>query len=134
MNDEKDAKRCRIICLLATGRSNKEAAEQAGVSLSTIERLKRDADFRVELSEAVGQVYRSSLLQLTLGMEKASSELLRIINSPDTPDRLKLRAIEILFAQAGNLDTMALNDKFNRLEEKVRQVRTVQQTADDDDS
>lgn len=119
MADEKDIKRYRIICLLATGCSNKEAAEQAGVSLSTIERMKRDADFKAELADAIHQIYRGSLLKITLGMDKAASELVRIMESPETPDRVKLKAIEILFSQAGNLELMALEEKVNHLENIV---------------
>ncbi len=117
MND--DVKRYRIICLIATGCSNKEAADQAGVSLSTIERLKRDADFKSELHQAINQVYRNGLLRLALGMDKAAEELLKILESPDTSDRVRLRAIEILFAQAGNLDTLVLGERINRLEQEV---------------
>jgi transposase len=114
-----DAKRYKIICYLATGCSNKEAAEQAGVSLSTIERLKRDADFKTELYEAVHQIYRNGLLKLTLGIDKAASELLRIIESGDTPDRVKLKAIEILLAQTSNLDSLSLEERLNRLQEQI---------------
>ncbi len=132
MADEKDALRYRIICYLATGCSNKEAAEQAGTSLSTVERLKRNANFRAELSEAVNQVYRASLLKLTLGMDKAASELLRIMESPDSPDRVKLKAIEILFAQTLNLDRLALEDRINQLEGQIR-LRSVEQPYPYDD-
>jgi hypothetical protein len=117
MND--DVRRYKIICYLATGCSNKEAAEQSGVSLSTIERLKRDADFKAELYEASHQIYRNGLLRLTLGIDKAASELLRIIESGDTPDRVKLKAIEILFSQASHLDSLALEERLNRLQEQI---------------
>jgi transposase len=121
-----DVKRYKIICHLATGCSNKEAAEKAEVSLSTVERLKRDADFKAELSKAINQIYRSSLMKLTLGMDKASTELLRIIESSDSSDRTKLKAIEILFAQTLNLDRLAMEDRLNRLEEQVT-LKSVEQ-------
>jgi hypothetical protein len=123
MND--DVRRYKIICYLATGCSNKEAAEQSGVSLSTIERLKRDADFKAELYEASHSIYRNGLLRLTLGIDKAASELLRIIESSDTPDRVKLKAIEILFSQASHLDSLALEERLNRLEEQVKRQEQV---------
>ena len=127
-----DIKRFTIICHLASGASNKEAAEQTGVSLSTVERLKRDVDFKAELTDAISQIYRSSLLKLTLGMSKAASELLRIIESTDTPDRVKLKAIEILFSQTLNLDQLVLEDKMNRIEELLK-TRTIQQLDEDDE-
>jgi len=126
MSDEKEARRYKLICLLATGCSNKEAADQMGTSVSTIERMRQGIDFRGELSEAVNQVYRNNLLKLTLGMSKAASELLRIIESSDTPDRVKLKAIEILFAQTLNLDMLALEDKLNKLEKQVT-LKSVEQ-------
>ncbi len=133
-----DAKRYKIICYLATGCSNKEAAEQAGVSLSTIERLKRDADFKTELYEAVHQIYRNGLLRLTLGIDKAASELLRMIESPDTPDRVRLKAIEILFAQTSNLDSLALEERLNRLQEQIERQEQIRflhpvQSSDEDE-
>ena len=126
MSDEKEARRYKLICLLATGCSNKEAADQMGTSVSTIERMRQGIDFKSELSEAVNQVYRNNLLKLTLGMTKAASELLRIIESSDTPDRVKLKAIEILFAQTLNLDMLALEDKLNKLEKQVT-LKSVEQ-------
>jgi transposase len=126
MSDEKEARRYKLICLLATGCSNKEAADQMGTSVSTIERMRQGIDFKSELSEAVNQVYRNNLLKLTLGMSKAASELLRIIESSDTPDRVKLKAIEILFAQTLNLDMLALEDKLNKLEKQVT-LKSVEQ-------
>jgi len=129
---EKDAKRYKLICLLATGCGNKEAAEQMGTSISTIERLRGGIDFKNELSEAINQIYRNNLLTLSLGMSKASSELIRIIESDDTSDRVKLRAIEILFAQTKNLDLLALEDRFNRMEEQVINSRIIEQPAEDD--
>ncbi len=126
MSDEKEARRYKLICLLATGCSNKEAADQMGTSVSTIERMRQGIDFKSELSEAVNQVYRNNLLKLALGMSKAASELLRIIESSDTPDRVKLKAIEILFAQTLNLDMLALEDKLNKLEKQVT-LKSVEQ-------
>lgn len=127
-----DVTRYTIICHLASGASNKEAADQAGVSLSTVERLKRDVDFKAELSDAINQIYRSSLLKLTLGMSKAASELLRIVESPDTPDRVRLRAIEILFAQTLNLEMVALDDKMKRLEAQLQEQQRFRAIEPDD--
>ncbi len=131
MSDEKEARRYKLICLLATGCSNKEAADQMGTSVSTIERMRQGIDFKSELSEAVNQVYRNNLLKLALGMSKAASELLRIIESSDTPDRVKLKAIEILFAQTLNLDRLAMEDRLNRLEEQLT-LKSVEQPPYDD--
>ncbi len=127
-----DIKRFTIICHLASGASNKEAADQAGVSLSTVERLKRDVDFKAELTDAISQIYRSSLVKLTLGMNRAAEELLRIVEASDTPARVRLEAIKILFSQTSNLSTLTLEDKMNRIEEQLK-ARTIQQPEDDED-
>lgn len=89
------------------------------MSLSTIERLKREAGFKHELSRAVNQVYRNGLTQLALGIDKAVSELLRIIESPDTQDRVKLKAIEILLTQAANANNLALEQRISSLENTI---------------
>jgi len=102
-----------------------------GTSVSTIERMRQGIDFRGELSEAVNQVYRNSLLKLTLGMDKAATELLRIMESADSPDRVKLKAIEILFGQTLNQDNLALADRLNELEEQIR-LKSVEQPPCDD--
>lgn len=114
-----DAKRYKIICFLATGCTNKEAAHLAGVSLSSVERLKRDQAFKSELSTAINEIYRAGLTRISLGFDRAITELLRIIDSPSTNDRTKLKAIEILFKQADAADTLALQDSLRRLEEKI---------------
>jgi hypothetical protein len=43
-----------------------------------------------------------------------------------SPDRVKLKAIEILFAQTLNLDRLAMEDRLNRLEEQVT-LKSVEQ-------
>jgi len=123
VSDDKDAKRYEIIGYLATGCTNKEAAQKAGVSLSTIQRLKRKADFKQELSMAVNSVYRSVLTQLTSGIGKAVKELLPSIESPDTPDRVKLKAIEILLTQAANANDLALEQRISEMEKQFDQIK-----------
>jgi hypothetical protein len=44
----------------------------------------------------------------------------------DTPDRVKLKAIEILFGQTLNQDNLALADRLNELEEQIR-LKSVEQ-------
>lgn len=111
-----DAKRYKIVCLFATGCTNKEVAKLAGVSLSSIERLKRDPSFKSELSTAINQIYRAGLTRISLAFDRAITELLRIIESQQVSDRTKLKAIEILFKQADAADTLALQDRVSELE------------------
>jgi len=131
MTDEKDLKRYRLICLLASGASNREASIEMGVSVSTIERLRQGVDFQNELTEAISRVYHSSLMQLTLGMSRAATELRKIIESDSTPDRVRIKAIEVLFSQTANLDNMTIELRLKELEERVR-LRDIHQPPYDD--
>ena len=114
-----DAKRYKIVCLFATGCTNKEVAKLAGVSLSSIERLKRDPEFKSELSTAINQIYRAGLTRITLAFDRAITQLLEIIDSKEVPHRTKLKAIEILFKQADAADTLALQDRVSELEKQA---------------
>ena len=117
--DELDAKKYKIICHLATGCTNKEAAERAGVSLSTVERLKRHPAYKQEFAQAVKEIYKAGLTRLSLGIDTAVSELMRIIESPDTSDRVKLTAIQVLLSNAKEIRQWELEERLETVELKL---------------
>lgn len=113
---ELDPTKHKVILLLATGISVREVAEKTGISSSTINRIKSDPNCRKKLREAVDAIFHSGLSKLFLGIELAINKLIEIIESEETPDRTKLRAIEILLNSSVS---------FSRHESDVRPIWTI---------
>jgi len=93
--------RDKIVLLLATGLSAEKIANQLGVSRSTVDRTKADKYYAGKLSLATDALYGVALAKLSLGVESAIDKLTEIIENPDSPNRDKLKAIEILLNHLG---------------------------------
>lgn len=113
---ELDPTKHKVILLLATGLSVREITKKTGMSSSTINRMKADPNCRKKLSEAIDVIFHSGLSKLSLGVEIAINKLIEIIESEETPDRTKLRAIEVLLNSSIN---------FSRHEYEVRPIPTI---------
>ena len=110
------AKQQIALCQLAAGASNVEAAAQAGVSLSCVEKWKARPDFQKNLKDAVSRVYDAAIAELVAGARDAAKELKRIISDPDVSDRVKVSAIQCLFATAEKCKQWQLEARLERVE------------------
>ena len=110
------AKQQIALCQLAAGATNSEAAVQAGVSLSCVEKWKAKPDFQKSLKEAVSCVYDAAIAELVSGSREAAKELKRIISDPDVSDRVKVSAIQTLFSTAEKCKQWQLEARLERVE------------------
>lgn len=112
----KDIRKAKLICYLIAGHTSKEAADKLGVSLSTVERCRRDENFQSELSKAVTEIYTSSLALAALWAEDAVNVLIEIASDETTPKRVRIEAAKVLLAQAEKGDLIEMSERLKRLE------------------
>jgi hypothetical protein len=114
--EELTPKQCIALTSLAAGASNKEAAEAAGVALRTIESWKSKPHFQGMLRTAVNKMLDAALAELVAGSQEAAKELRGIITNPETPSRIKVTAIGVLFDNAVKVKNWHLEDRLTRVE------------------
>lgn len=107
------------LCLLASGYSTKEVAEQAGVTSKTIERWKSKPNFEKLLRDAIAKTYDAAVAELCSGARDAAKELKRIINDPDVPSRTKVTAISVLLSNASKAKDTILEERLERVENSL---------------
>jgi hypothetical protein len=114
--EELTPKQYLALTRLASGSTNKEAAEAAGVALRTIEGWKTKPEFQKLLKTAVNMMLDAALAELVSGSQLAAKQLVQIISDPDTPSRTKVTAISVLFDTAVKVKQWNLEDRLARVE------------------
>ena len=74
----------RAIAALLSSKTVKEAAEEAGVSRSTVYTYLRDKDFSKELRKAQSAAIDAAASRLAAGLSEAIEELSRLIKNADS--------------------------------------------------
>lgn len=102
--------------------STKEAAEQAGVSLSTANRYLAQQDVR----EAIKHEQRKRIEAVSSGMQgmlgKCARTLEEIIDSPSTSAAIKIQAIQTVFTNARALnEQLDLAERLEAIEAKLEE-------------
>jgi DNA-binding MurR/RpiR family transcriptional regulator len=107
-----------LLGLLTTG-TIKEAADQAQVSVSTIMRALRDADFREALAAARRSLFQSMVNKLALSGFSAASVLSEICTNPTAPLSVRARAASSIAKLnfEGNIQ-QDLEQRIKRLEDQ----------------
>ena len=107
-----------MLGLLTTG-TIKEAADQAQVSVSTIMRALRDADFREALAAARRSLFQSMVNKLALSGFSAASVLSEICTNPTAPLSVRARAASSIAKLnfEGNIQ-QDLEQRIKRLEDQ----------------
>jgi hypothetical protein len=106
----------RAICLLASGQNCTRVAEEAGVTVRTVERWKADPSFKKVLRETIIHAYDAALGELALGANLAIKELIHIIEDEDTPRKTKLGAISLLLTHLSKYKNLILEEKLEAIE------------------
>lgn len=110
-------KQAKALALLASGSSNTEVANAVGVSLRTIELWKSQPEFKTHLASLGSKLLDLAFIQLSAHIDEVNSELLRIILSPDTNDRVKVSAIQTYYNILNNaIETKAERTKDEKLQ------------------
>ena len=109
------AKKLRALQALLSTQTRREAAEQAGISESTLRRYFSDADFRAEYQECVSEIIADATLLAQRSL-RSSLETLRDISEDDTePSSARIAACRSLLEYG--LRLTEIRDLSERLEE-----------------
>jgi transposase-like protein len=107
----------RALCLMAAGHDLKDIALEIGINRQVLYRWKNQPNFQKMLNKAVADAYDSAVAELAANAKFASSELIKIIQNVDTPTRVRVSAIELVFKYADKAKAhYHANDKDNENE------------------
>jgi DNA-binding transcriptional MerR regulator len=109
-------KREQVIMALLTCRTVQQAAEQSGVSLSSIMRWQREEPFRKALEAAKTQLLRAATLRLAANVGEAAETIGEIVRDGDAPKGARLQASVSTFR-------LLQDDRvLETLEERIRKL------------
>jgi|DEB0MinimDraft_6_1074348.scaffolds.fasta_scaffold03462_7 hypothetical protein len=112
----------RIRIALARGLSQREAANAAGVHLSTIVRRATDPDFMATVDEIRNEAVDGLLGGFIMEGKKIQAKLLEIIDTGTEKDRVALQGIKLWFDNLLKYQEQAdLTGKIAELQELVKQ-------------
>lgn len=94
----------KAIIALASGEEKESVADRIGVTIRTIDRWLQREDFQELYHQACREAYRNGLATLCEGSADAALKLRGIINDPDVPSAVKVRAINVLFTHAATIE------------------------------
>lgn len=113
-------KQKRAIAALLSQKSVRAAAESARVGERTLYRWLKDAGFRAALAAAEGDAIDQATRRLIAMTGKAADELQAILTDLDSTPAVRLRAIELIFANALKLRELRnVEERLAALEKAV---------------
>ncbi len=113
-------KQYRALAVLASGGTNEQAALEAGCSISSVEKWKRQPNFAKALNESIVQVYNASLARLSLISMRSVIDLEKNIVDPDTTTRNRIAAIALVLGSLDKGKQMLLEERLQELYEGIR--------------
>jgi predicted peroxiredoxin len=119
------------LCMLAAGIPVAQVASTLGIARSTIYTWENDPKFEKKLNRAVERIYQAALSELVCNASKATQELVRIIESEDVPERVKISAISTLLTHIRHAREAHMLDVAADLEETDNEI-TVNVNFNDD--
>lgn len=98
------------------------AIKTAGISRSTAYRYLEDADFKRELQKAKGECISDTIRYLQGRYTRCAQHLVRIIEKQDTPDQVRINAINTVFQNCKNLiDACEIEERMRQIEELLQE-------------
>jgi len=120
-------KQKRAIAALLAERNVRAAAESARVGERTLYRWLSDAEFRAALAAAEGDAIDQATRRLIAMTGKAADELQAILTDLDSTPAVRLRAIELIFANALKLRELRnVEERLAALEKAVNNDKSNQ--------
>ncbi|OUL23820.1 hypothetical protein BV378_20620 [Nostoc sp. RF31YmG] len=86
----------RAITLLTSGYSQRDVAIKLGLTPVTLTNWSKTERFKNARKQAIETLYNAAMGELTDGMQLACRELLTIIEDPNTPQKTKISAINVM--------------------------------------
>lgn len=100
----------------------KDIAKATGKTVRTINNYKRDKELMRILSERRAEFVKTAVSKMHFSMSRVTDELLKIIDSPDTPPATKVSAINTFFSQCKDWTTISeILERLQRIEENYIQ-------------
>ena len=98
-----------------------KAAEAAGISRETAYRYLKDADFVAELNKLRTECLNDTVRFLQGKLTLCSEQLIRIIESEDAADQVKINAINMVFANFRTMfETAEITARLEQIEQYMR--------------
>lgn len=116
----------QAIAALLSHRSIEQAANEVGISATTLQRWMKEAEFQAELRKARRSAFSHAIGRLHDAAGAATSTLLRIMTDSNTPAATRLRAIEIVLEQGAKAAT--IDDLDNRVTKLERDAHSAEIT------
>ena len=111
-----DARDAMLIVALASGRTQKDAAAEAGCSAKTVQRRLQDPTFSRQVREARGPMFAESLGQLAAAQSEAVTTLKWLLCSADQRIRL-MAATKIVELGSKLRDQIEIDARLSDLEQ-----------------
>jgi hypothetical protein len=108
----------KLVAALAAGRSLQEATAASGLSMSSVQRRRREPDVQAAIEEARLDMTHATVVRYQSLREKALERLDSLLD-PDTDPKYSLRAAEITLRHATDADTVRLHKKTLDLEQRL---------------
>ena len=116
MTSRRTTKKSIAITALLSGKTNVQAAQDAGVTERTIYRWLSEPDFQSELQEAETQMIESTTRQFAGLQEKAIAVLDQILTAEDVSPHIRLQAANSVFRIAIAFRDRNLELRLSRME------------------
>jgi Psq-like protein len=114
----------QAIAALLSHRSIEQAANEVGISATTLQRWMKEGEFQKELRKARRAAFSHAIGRLHDAAGAATSTLLRIMTDSNTPAATRLRAIEIVLEQGAKAATI------NDLDDRVTKLERIEHSAE----
>ena len=101
------------IAALLSARNHEEAARAAGISLATLKRWLRTPEFQAEYAQARRDIVVQTNARIQQNSGIATSVLLKLMASPDTPASVKARVSQFFIEHSNS--SMELEDILARI-------------------
>jgi transcriptional regulator with XRE-family HTH domain len=106
----------KAVALLIAGYSARDVAIKLKVTPETITNWHKNERFKTAKKQALDTLYNAAMAEMVDGMQLACRELIAIIENPDTPQKTKISAINVLLNHVSR----------NRVESNVSDVLDIE--------
>lgn len=117
-----DQKKEAFINAMLESKSITEASEKAGISRSTAYIYLKDEEVKKELASRRSELLQSTTTYLQNNLYSCSEELMKIVKDKETPQAVKVQAINSVFNNCKNLTEQT--DIITRLQEIEEKIKT----------
>ncbi len=111
-------KQYRAALIILSGGSVLDAAKDCNTTEDSIRKWRQLPEFQKLLTRAATEVFNTGLNKILLLVDKAILELEAILVNPETSDRTKLQAIQLIL----NHSTLAKNLNIEQRIEKIEEI------------